>query len=74
MTSITSAAVICHADEPCSVNAAYEPESYFSMSPRSTTQPLYSGYFGPNSAFFEMTDVHQRGNKGLFLARFLLRE
>ena len=37
MTSVTFAAVICDADEPCSVNTAYEP----AMSPRSTTQPLY---------------------------------
>ena len=42
LTSIHFAAVICDADEPCSVNAAYEPESSsFTMSPRSTTRPLY---------------------------------
>ena len=35
------AAVICDADDPCSVNTAYDPESSFTMSSRSTTQPLY---------------------------------
>ena len=35
------AAVICEADDPCSVNTAYDPESSFTMSPRSTTRPLY---------------------------------
>ena len=34
------AAVICDADDPCSVNTAYDPESSFTMSPRSTTLPL----------------------------------
>ena len=29
ITSITSAAVICEADDPCSVNTAYAPESSF---------------------------------------------
>ena len=37
MTSICFAAVICEADDPCSVNTAYAPESSFAMSPRSTT-------------------------------------
>ena len=32
MTSITSAAVICDAHEPCSVNTAYAPASSFTMS------------------------------------------
>ena len=41
MTSITFAAVICDADEPCSANTAKEPESSFTISPRSTTRPLY---------------------------------
>ena len=39
-TSMTFAAVICDADEPCSVNAACAPESSLTMSPRSTTPPL----------------------------------
>ena len=39
--SMTFAAVICDADDPCSVNTAYDPESFFTMSPRSTTLPLY---------------------------------
>ena len=46
VTSITFAAVICDADEPCSVNTAYEPESSFTVSPRSTTRPLnFEGLF-----------------------------
>ena len=44
-------AVICDADEPCSVNTAYAPVSSFTMSPRSTTPPLYLWNFGSNSAF-----------------------
>ena len=43
---------LCDADDPCSVNTAYEPESSFKMSPRSTTRPLYFWCFASNSAFF----------------------
>ena len=53
MISIILAAVICDADEPCSVNAAYEPESSFTMSPRSTTRHFYFLCFFSNSAFFK---------------------
>ena len=42
--SMTFAAVIWDADDPCSVNTAYEPES-----PRSTTLPLYFWYLGSSS-------------------------
>ena len=45
------AAVICDADDPCSVNTAYDPESSFTMSPRSTTLPLYFWSWGTNSKF-----------------------
>ena len=38
--SMTFAAVICDADDLCSVNTAYDPESFFTMSPRSTTLPM----------------------------------
>ena len=34
-----------------SVNTAYEPESSFTMSPRSTTLPLYFWYWGSSSEF-----------------------
>ena len=34
------AAVIWDAEDPCSVNTAYDPESSFTMSPRSTTLPF----------------------------------
>ena len=40
MMSMTFAAVIWDADDPCSVNIAYAPESSSTMSPRSTTLPL----------------------------------
>ena len=51
MTRITFADVICDAEKPCSLITAQEPESSFTMSPRSTTRPLYFRYFGSNSAF-----------------------
>ena len=41
-TSRTFAAVICDADEPCSVNTAHEPEASFTPLPRSTTRPMCS--------------------------------
>ena len=40
MIPMTFATVICDADDPCSVNSAYDPESSFAMSLRSTTLPL----------------------------------
>ena len=52
MISMTFAAVIWDADEPCSVNTAWDPESSFTMSPRSKTRPLYFWCFASNSAFF----------------------
>ena len=39
--SMTFVAVIIDADDPCSVNTAYDPESSFTMSPLSTTLPMY---------------------------------
>ena len=51
MTFISFAAVIRNADEPCSVNTASDPEPYLTMSPRSTSLPLYFWYFGFDSAF-----------------------
>ena len=41
MMSMTFAAVICDAEDHCSVNTAYDPESSFTMSPRNATLPLY---------------------------------
>ena len=41
ITSWTFASVICDADEPCSVNTAKDPESSFTILPRSSTGPLY---------------------------------
>ena len=38
LLSMTFATVICDADDPCSVNSAYDPESSFAMSLRSTTR------------------------------------
>ena len=37
---------VLHADEPCSVNTAYELESSVTTSPRSTTRPWYFWNFG----------------------------
>ena len=51
MASMTFAVVICDADDPCSVNTAYDPASSFTMSPRSTSLPLYLWNFGSNSEF-----------------------
>ena len=51
--SVTFAAVICDADDPCSVNTAWNPESSFTISPPSTTRPLYFWCFASNSAFFK---------------------
>ena len=59
MTSMTFAAVICDADEPCSVNAAQDPESSFTMSPRSTTQPLIFLVLCIQFGILQMRDVHQ---------------
>ena len=58
MISMTFAAVTWDADDPCSVNTAQDPESS-TISPRSTSRPLYFWCFASNSAFFQMTDVHQ---------------
>ena len=41
ITSGTFAAVICDADEPCSVDTAHEPGSCFATAPRSTTRPFH---------------------------------
>ena len=51
--SVTFAAVVCDADDPCSVNIAEDPESSFTMSPQSTPRPLYFWCFASNPAFFE---------------------
>ena len=41
MISMTFFFVTCDAGDPCSVNTTYDRESSFTMSPRSTTRPLY---------------------------------
>ena len=48
---MTFAAVICDADDPCSVNTAYDPVSSFTISPRNTTRPLYFGVLSPIQHF-----------------------
>ena len=55
ITSRTLAAVMCDAEDPCSVNTAYEPESSLTTSPRSTTRPLV--FFGTVSVS-EMAQIH----------------
>ena len=50
--SITFAAVICDADDPCSVNTQQTILNHsFTMSPRNTTRPLYFWNCGSNSEF-----------------------
>ena len=46
-----NAAVICDADDPCSVKTACDPESSLTMSPRSTSLPLYFWHWGSSSEF-----------------------
>ena len=41
MISMILAAVIWDTEDPCSVNTAWDPELSFTISPRSTTRPLY---------------------------------
>ena len=50
--SMTFAAVISDADDPCSVNTAHAPEWSLTMSPQRTTRPLYFWYWGSSSEFF----------------------
>ena len=71
MTSITFAAVMCDADDPCSVNTAYDPEPSFTMSPRSTTLPWYSGKLWLQLRTPEMTKIHQWRKKRTFLPSIL---
>ena len=56
--SMTFAAVIWDADDPCSVNTAYEPELSFAMYPRSTTLPLFFLKLWLQLRILEMTEVH----------------
>ena len=56
--SITFVAVICEADDPCSVNTAYEPEPSFTMSPRSATRPLFFLKLCFQLRIIEMTKIH----------------
>ena len=56
LTPITFAAVICDADGPCLVNAAYEPGSSFTMPLRSTTRHLYFWNLGSNSEFLRVAE------------------
>ena len=38
--SMTFVAVLCDADDPCSVNSAYDPKSSFPISPRNESRPF----------------------------------
>ena len=62
VTSRTLAAVTCDAEDPCSVNTAYELESSYAASPRCTTRPLCVWNFFSNSEFGGDTQVHERCN------------
>ena len=68
---MTFAAVICDADDPCSMNTAYEPESFFTMSPRSTTLPLYFWYWGSTSDFWRWQRSISDGKWTYLLTSFL---
>ena len=63
MISLTFAAVICGADDPCSVITAKDPESSFTMSPQSTTRPLYFWCCVSNTAFFKWLCPSVRRNE-----------
>ena len=43
--------LICDADDPCSIHTACDPKSSLTMSPRSTTLPLYFWYWSSSSEF-----------------------
>ena len=58
MTSITFAAVICHADEPCSVNTAEEPESFFYNVTSEYNSAFVFLQFWFQLRILEMTVVH----------------
>ena len=73
-TSITFAAVIWDADEPCSEETAWAPESSFTMSPRSTPLSFVLLNFWFELRIFEMTDVHQCSKVDLFFRLFVLPE
>ena len=49
------AVVMYDAEDLCSVNTAYEPESSFTTSPRTTTRPLYFLKLFVQFCVFEMT-------------------
>ena len=53
LMSMTFATVIRDADDPGSVDTAYEPESSLTISHRSTTRPLYFWCVASNSEFFK---------------------
>ena len=58
--SMTFAAVICDADDPCSVNTAFAPESSYTMSTRNTTLPLYFRYRGSKPRILKVTKINRR--------------
>ena len=60
MMSVIFAAVICDADDPCSVNTAYEPESSF-YNVTSEYEPAFALLIlGFQLRILEMTEVHYR--------------
>ena len=61
LISMPFAAVICDAEEPCSVNTAWDPESSFTISPLSTTRPLVFLVLCLQLDILQTTDVHQWG-------------
>ena len=58
ITSVIFAAVIWDADEPCSAETAWAPESSFTMSPQEHDSAFVLLIFGSRSAFWRR-EVHQ---------------
>ena len=73
-TSTTCAAVIWDADEPFSAKTVWAPESSLTMSPRSTTLPLYFCNLGSSSAFLRWHVSISVAKWTFFLSLFVLRE
>ena len=68
--SMTFAAVIWDADDPCSVNTAYVPQSSFTKSPRTSLMPLYLWYWGSSFEFLRW-HISINDAKWTFLSLFL---
>ena len=73
-TSISFTEVHCEADDPCSVNTAYTPESSWTISSLSKTRPLYFWCCGSNSTFWRWRVSINVVKKTCFISLFVLPE